>query len=95
MSPPGALMRAEASLEAGNSASSDGLIAALQAQNTARQVFIAELQTRIAGVGAPARVEQQQQRQAAVERRAEKAATGQQPPGTGGQKDRRAEGSSG
>jgi hypothetical protein len=49
MSPPGASdSRAEAPLEAGNPASSDGLIAALQAQNAAQQVFIAELQTRIA-----------------------------------------------
>ena len=49
MSPPGASdSRAEAPLEAGSSASSDGLIAALQAQNAAQQVFIAELQTRIA-----------------------------------------------
>jgi len=49
MSPPAASdSHDEAGLGAGTPASSEAFIAALQAQNTAQQALIAELQTRIA-----------------------------------------------
>ena len=46
--PPASDSHEEAGLGAGTPASSEAFIAALQAQNTAQQAFIAELQTRIA-----------------------------------------------